>query len=78
MQWKKRMMTPPPDEGKSVEIITGGAASGTLNLDMKYTDQKNKITTQRGWDELSINEKCDRLGKWIGYLMNQMDKEEGI
>ena len=75
MHWKKRMMTPPPDEEKTVEMMSeGGAPKEALHESMKYVDQKSDTTTVRAWDELGINEKCDRLGKWIGYITNQMEK----
>ena len=76
MHWKKRMMTPPPDETLSVEIIKeGGASSEKLEDDFYYIDQASDSATMRGWDELTIEEKCNRLGKWIGYIMNKMEPE---
>jgi hypothetical protein len=76
MHWKKRMMTPPPDETLSVEIIReGGAASEKLDDDIYQIDQVSDSATMRGWDELTIAEKCNRLGKWIGYIMNKMEPE---
>jgi hypothetical protein len=76
MNWKKRMMTPPPDETLSVEIIKdGGAATEKLENDVHLIDQVGDSATMRGWDELSIDEKCNRLGKWIGYIMNKMEPE---
>ncbi len=76
MQWKKRMMTPPPDEDLSVEIIKeGGAATEKLGSDLFSIDQASDPAKMRGWDELTIEEKCNRLGKWIGYIMNKMEPE---
>jgi hypothetical protein len=76
MQWKKRMMTPPPDETLSVEIIKdGGAATEKLENDLDFIDQTRDSAKMRGWDDLSIEEKCNRLGKWIGYIMNKMEPE---
>jgi hypothetical protein len=76
MNWKKRMMTPPPDETLSVEIIKeGGAATEKLENDIHLIDQVGDLATMRGWNELSIEEKCNRLGKWIGYIMNKMEPE---
>jgi hypothetical protein len=76
MNWKKRMMTPPPDEDLSVEIIKdGGAATGKLDNDIQYIDQVGDSATMRGWDELTIEEKCNRLGKWIGFIMNKLEPE---
>ena len=68
------MMTPPPDEGEVVEIVKeGGATSENISDDIKYTDQVSDASTTRGWDELTLNEKCNRLGKWIGYIMNKIE-----
>jgi hypothetical protein len=76
MNWKKRMMTPPPDEDLSVEIIKeGGAATGKLEGELYQIDQASDSATMRGWDDLTIEEKCNRLGKWIGYIMNKMEPE---
>jgi hypothetical protein len=76
MNWKKRMMTPPPDETLSVEIIKdGGAATDKLEEDVQFIDQVGDLATMRGWNELTIEEKCNRLGKWIGYIMNKMEPE---
>jgi hypothetical protein len=76
MNWKKRMMTPPPDETLSVEIIKdGGVATEKLENDVHLIDQVGDFATMRGWDELSIEEKCNRLGKWIGYIMNKLEPE---
>ncbi|UCG69517.1 MAG: hypothetical protein JSV09_00390 [Thermoplasmata archaeon] len=76
MNWKKRMMTPPPDEDLSVEIIKeGGAATGKIEGNIHLIDQASDSATMRGWDELTIEEKCNRLGKWIGYIMNKMEPE---
>lgn len=76
MNWKKRMMTPPPDEELSVEIIKeGGAATGKLESDLLHIDQASDSATMRGWGELTIEEKCNRLGKWIGYIMNKLEPE---
>ena len=70
------MMTPPPDEKLSVEIIKeGGASSEKLEEDFHYIDQVSESATMRDWDELTIEEKCNRLGKWIGYIMNKMEPE---
>ncbi len=69
-------MTPPPDEKLSVEIIKeGGAFSEKLEDDFHYIDQVSESATMRGWDDLTIEEKCNRLGKWIGYVMNKMEPE---
>lgn len=77
MHWKKRMMTPPPDEEKVREIITDQGAMAEISTDeMNQMDQKVKPVTMRAWDDLSINEKCDRLGKWIGYIMNETEKKQ--
>ena len=60
-----------------VEILReGGASSETLGDDMKYIDQRSDATTARGWDELTLPEKCDRLGKWIGYIMNKHEEKD--
>ena len=76
MNWKKRMMTPPPDETLAVDIIKdGGAATERLEKDIQYIDQVGDLATMRGWNELTIEEKCNRLGKWIGYIMNKMEPE---
>ncbi len=70
------MMTPPPDETLSVEIIKdGGASTDNLDSDIHLIDQVGDLATMRGWNELSIEEKCNRLGKWIGYIMNNMEPE---
>ncbi len=77
MHWKKRLMIPPPDEGKAVEVIReGGAASETLSNVRKYTDQSSDSAAVRIWDELNVQERCDRLGKWIGYIMNNIEDKE--
>lgn len=76
MNWKKRMMTPPPNETLSVEIIkSGGSSTGKLDDEIQYIDQVGDSATMRGWDELTIEEKCNRLGKWIGYIMNRLEPE---
>jgi hypothetical protein len=76
MKWKKRMMTPPPDETLTVDIIkSGGSSTGKLDNDIQYIDQVGDSATMRGWDELSMEEKCNRLGKWVGYIMNKMEPE---
>jgi hypothetical protein len=76
MHWKKRMMTPPPDETLSVEIIkAGGVSSEKLEEDIYNIDQTRDSTSMRAWDDLTIEEKCNRLGKWIGYVMNKMEPE---
>jgi hypothetical protein len=76
MNWKKRMMTPPPDETLSVDIIkSGGSATEKLEEDVQYIDQVGDSATMRGWHELSLEEKCNRLGKWVGYIMNKMEPE---
>ena len=70
------MMTPPPDETLSVDIIkSGGSATDKLDSDIQYIDQVGDSATMRGWDELTIEEKCNRLGKWVGYIMNKMEPE---
>lgn len=76
MHWKKRMMTPPPDEELSLKIVReGGAASEELGEDLIYIDQTRDSASMRGWDDLTLGEKCNRLGKWIGYIMNKLEPE---
>lgn len=70
-------MTPPPGEEKVREIITDQGAMAEISTDeMNQMDQGIKPVTMRTWDDLSINEKCDRLGKWIGHIMNETEKKE--
>ena len=70
------MMTPPLDEELSLEIVKeGGASTDKLRDDLIYIDQTRDSASMRGWDELTIEEKCNRLGKWIGYIMNKMEPE---
>lgn len=70
-------MIPPPDEKKALEVIReGGATSETLSVDVKYTDQSSDSATMRRWDELNVQERCDRLGKWIGHIMNRLEEKE--
>lgn len=70
------MMTPPPDEDISLEIIKeGGASSEDLGDDLIYIDQASDSASMRGWGDLTIEEKCNRLGKWIGYIMNKLEPE---
>lgn len=70
------MMTPPPDEDLSLEIVKdGGASTEKLGDDLIYVDQARVSASMRGWDDLTIEEKCNRLGKWIGYIMNKLEPE---
>jgi hypothetical protein len=78
MHWKKRMMSPPPQQdAKVMEVISkGGAGSETLKHGVNDTDIQKKPQTLRAWDDLSVNEKCNRLGRWIGHIMDELEKEE--
>lgn len=77
MHWKKRLMTPPPQhDSQVVEVISkGGAATETLKHGVNDTDTLKRPHMLRGWDDLNVNEKCDRLGKWIGHIMDQLEQE---
>ena len=70
--WKRRLNALPTNgKKKEITVIRGGE---TISLPTEKVDQSNG-NHLRSWDEISLTEKVDRLGKFVSEILSELEKE---